>query len=538
MPTHRWKLVRVGTAVALAAGLLVGTLSSLAGEQERTGHRLGIPDVLVLSPTTATAVTSPATGASYLPGGGLVVAGGPAPRYLYLGFDVTGLPLGTRDLVARIQLTVTDVQGEATLGIVPLPGGLAVGDAVRAAAAARPLAVGSPDGGGRVEFDVSAAVTGKGRHAFAVVAEPRSTGRYAVLDSAAEGPVLRLDYRRPGRLTGDEDGTVEPIPPPVPAAATVRLPSVPDAQGCTVSVHLVPSCGAWLGVAPGSFSEVPKPEALAAFEAATGTTMDVVHTYHRAGQLFPTPAEIAMAREPGRRRMLFLNYKPEGGHTWTEVAEGRMDPELDRLARHMRTVYADPFFFTVHHEPEEEVREAPGSGFRAADYAAMFRHVVERLRAGGVTNAVTVFNVMGSSKYGSRQWFDRLYPGDDVVDWIGWDPYACVDPDDPCGDYRDLINRTFDAEWPGFYDYVRHAHPGKPLMLAEWGVIENGPPERKADVFTAVANQVAGHPEIKALIYFDAAVSPLGDSRVDSTPASLAAYRQLAALPWFAQRPP
>jgi hypothetical protein len=76
-----------------------------------------------------------------------------------------------------------------------------------------------------------------------------------------------------------------------------------------------------------------------------------------------------------------------------------MDPELDRLAAHMRRTWTEPFFLTIHHEPEEEVREIPGSGYRADDYAAMFRHVVERLRAQGVVNAVRVFDVMGTAKY-------------------------------------------------------------------------------------------------------------------------------------------
>jgi hypothetical protein len=390
----------------------------------------------------------------------------------------------------------------------------------------------APSSSADVVLDVSAALgTGEGPYSFTVAAS--SPTGVSLVTSGDRAPALELDYRRAGPM-----GPVRARPAQPAARPAVVLPAGPDSRGCMASALLVPSCGAWLGVAPGSFTTQPKPAALADFETAVGATVDVVHLYHRAGQLFPTPDEIAMAREPSRPRLLFLNYKPEGGHSWAQVADGWMDPELDRLAEYIRTRYADPFFLAVHHEPEDEVRPEPGSGFTAADYAAMFRHVVERLRADGVTNAVTVFDVMGSSKYGVRSWFDRLYPGDDVVDWIGWDPYACVRADRPCEDYAGLLDQSDDPRWPGFLQHVRRTHPSKPLMLAEWGVTGNGPAARKAAVFDAVREGLADHPEIKALVYFDAKHSPLGDTRVDSSGAALRAFRRLAANPWFAQRPP
>ena len=54
----------------------------------------------------------------------------------------------------------------------------------------------------------------------------------------------------------------------------------------------------------------------------------------------------------------------------------------------------------------------------------MYRHVVLRLKADGVTNAIYVMDYMGYSKWGEQSWFNDLYPGDDVVDWIAYDPYS------------------------------------------------------------------------------------------------------------------
>ena len=120
------------------------------------------------------------------------------------------------------------------------------------------------------------------------------------------------------------------------------------------------------------------------------------------------------------------NWKPELGNTWAQVAAGvpAVDQEIDNEAAYLKTVYTKPFFLSVHHEPENEIIATPGSGYTAADYAAMYRHVVLRLKADGVTNAIFVMDYMGYFKWGLQSWFNDLYPGDDVVDWIAYDPYS------------------------------------------------------------------------------------------------------------------
>ena len=214
-----------------------------------------------------------------------------------------------------------------------------------------------------------------------------------------------------------------------------------------------------------------------------------------------------------------------------------MDPELDRLAAHMGRTWSEPFFLTIHHEPEEEVREIPGSGYRADDYAAMFRHVVERLRAQGVVNAVRVFDVMGTAKYVPREWFDRLYPGDDVVDWVAWDPYTCVDPGKPCGGYAELVNRNWLPDWSGFYDPARARYPDKPLMLAEWGVVDNGPPPALPPSSGPSPGTSPPSPRSGAGLLRRGRLSRGGDTG-GQLPAALAAFRGLASSSWFGQRPP
>jgi beta-mannanase len=178
---------------------------------------------------------------------------------------------------------------------------------------------------------------------------------------------------------------------------------------------------------------------------------------------------------------------------------------------------------------------------RAEDFRAMFRHVVQRLREKGVTNAVTIMNYMGAPKFGVEPWFGELYPGDDVADWVAYDPYGMGEPGFHGGDFGDLVNRGVSAKWPGMYNWLTKFHPGRPIMLGEWGVGEfTRVPQNKAKVFETMSGLLGKFPAIKALVYFDSPdAAPFGDTRIDSTPASLAAYRRLTSgQPFAAVGPP
>ena len=313
-------------------------------------------------------------------------------------------------------------------------------------------------------------------------------------------------------------------------------------ESCRTGEKLVPRCGILWGVAPGAFTDQRGPVALAAFERKTERHQDIYHAYHRGQtQLFPTRDEISIARQHGNERILFLNWKPSGT-SWAKIAAGdpATDKFLDRLAKHINTNFPEQFFFTVHHEAEDNVREKPGSGYTAADYSAMFRHVVQRLRAHGVDNLVTVLVHMAYVPHTTQSWFDKMYPGDDVVDWIGFDTYAYSDPGYGHGDFQELLNRRMESKpsWPGFYNWAVRKHGDKPLMVAEWGVWGSRKnPAHKAEFYREVARQITSFPNIRAMVHFETPHNQKGlDSRVDATRESLAAYRKLGKLPIFQVR--
>ncbi|MFB9250612.1 glycoside hydrolase family 26 protein [Sphaerisporangium melleum] len=305
-----------------------------------------------------------------------------------------------------------------------------------------------------------------------------------------------------------------------------------DAPGCAATAKLIPSCGAWWGVAPDVFGGRPPAQAVAAAEERMGRKADILHVYHRGAEPFPTQEERRLAR----KRILLINWKPSLRHTWAEIADGAIDDRIDRLAARIRRTLPERFFLTVHHEPENDVRAHPGSGMTADDYAAMYRHVVLRLRDHGVRNAVTVMTYMGAPNWAAKPWFERLYPGDDVVDWIGLDPYA----DRRVSDFAGLVDKTRadHARWPGFYRWTQTRFPGKPIMMAEWGAFErHDEPSFKVLFFNSVRRQIKGYPQIKALVYFDSPRAPRGDTRFDSTVAAGRAFTELARAPYFSSTP-
>lgn len=299
---------------------------------------------------------------------------------------------------------------------------------------------------------------------------------------------------------------------------------------CGYSTLLVPKCGRWWGMAPLAFTTTPITEGVHLEEAAIGRPLDIVHVYHHDGQLFPTEAERGLAMQDGSSRLLLINWKPATDMTWRAVADGGADARIDTLAAYIKQNFHHRFFLTIWHEPENDVVPAAGSGMTASDYAAMFRHVVRRLRADGMTWAVTVMNYMGFDKWAQQSWFAKLWPGDDVVNWIGLDPYGTgATSGYNARDFATLVNRP-EGRFPGYYTWATTRHRGKPIMLAEWGIqAVAANPSGQAKFFANVSANLRRYPQIKALVYYDMPTPPPGGpvTSLRANSRTLTAFRAL-----------
>jgi hypothetical protein len=372
---------------------------------------------------------------------------------------------------------------------------------------------------GRPELTVSTAAT-----PVPVETGTPSTGTPSTDDELATDPSAPLETPAPVETTPPAPvETTPPAPvettPPAPVETTPPAPST----GCVTGALLVPSCGVLWGAAAGGFTAAPRDAALKDWEKLSGRTATIFHTYHKGDEPFPTGSEIAMARDAAHPRVLLINWKIAYGSSWAKVAAGQQDARIDAFAARIKSTFPEKFFLVLNHEPENDVNPKAGSGWQAKDFAAMYRHTVLRLRAEGVTNAINVMAYMGNEKWMSQSWWKDLYPGDDVVDWMGLDSYVSAEKGYyHYGTFADLLDRK-GTSGPGFYDWTVIRHPGKPLMVAEWGVYHRvGKPADKAPGYNSVLPELTKRPAIKAIVYFDTAHDDQGDRdiSIDSTKAA------------------
>lgn len=379
-----------------------------------------------------------------------------------------------------------------------------------APATAKVLANATVDNG---KQDLTLSVTGisapDGTVAIALTRSDGGITRIASRESAeADRPAISVNNgedSQPVPAPTTPPAATTPTTPPVTTAPTTTKPAVPAPSDCTVTAKLVPSCGAWFGAAANPLSGESWDTALTNFEKTAGRDMDIAH-YYKRGQsaMFPAAAELNRQDEAGKNRILFYNWKPTG-LTWRQVAEGGADDYLKKLAAHMKANANKPFYLSLNAEMEDEVNTNAASGQTATDFKNFFRHTVSVLRANDVTNMVSVMNYTGLEKWGGMPWFEDLYPGDDVVDWIAQDPYAFGSGSVWLSDFEGMVNRTSNAKtWPGFYNWAATNYPDKPQMIGEWGVDQPASsPGYKADFFKTAAADLATLPKLKALVYWD-----------------------------------
>lgn len=288
-----------------------------------------------------------------------------------------------------------------------------------------------------------------------------------------------------------------------------------------------------LGAFPGSAGG-GRMAALHRLEHQLHRRLDLVRVFDRWGSSFPTTYD-QQVLAGGRTMLLSVRARRRDGSVlpWRQVALARPGSvtyaTMTRWADRLRAT-GKPIWFTFNHEPESGINAANGP---PVEYVAAWRHLVEVFRQRHATN-VKFFWVMVSSSFGvpvqERQAASKWYPGDHYVDMIGADVYnwsSCRGtPSSAWASLGDLLRgvRRFGAQ-----------HPTKPIALSEWGSAEQG--GDKGAWFDAARRlfQQPDWQQFVALSYFNAfdTAYPRCDFPVTSSPAAFAAFRRIAADPFF-----
>jgi hypothetical protein len=334
---------------------------------------------------------------------------------------------------------------------------------------------------------------------------------------------------------------------------TAAVPSVPD-----VSDIYVPSTGAWLGVSPGA-------RVISEHETDLVRTVDIAHVfrtfthYDTAGENFPGATQQSYI-DGGR--MLLWNWKPSDT-TWTAINTGSQDSRIDATADNIRewelgVGAGKKTFMAFHHEPEDDTTESGGTFGAAAEYATAFRRVRDRFTARGVTSIIYCWLMAG---YQTRpNLWGTLYPGDDYVDWLGYEPYPVTCTSFSGGSTNDPFFETF-GEYPAqagiddtgkyrFYkwatgvgardsdDSLTYTKTGvltKPIMIGEWAPSDHptAPTGVMVPIFTDWATAVSEnrYPQIRAWVYWESGESATCTHRINATVGTKAAYKTVTDLP-------
>ena len=204
---------------------------------------------------------------------------------------------------------------------------------------------------------------------------------------------------------------------PAKAALPVRSCAETDAK-------LVPACGVWWGIWPRADAagkvSTNLPANLSSLEQGLGRQFDIVSRYKGWGQDVYDAWDYGF-RDSGHLVLQDLtarNFSTDTYVRWADIAAGKYDDYLRRQAERTKAFGARTFF-SFNQEPEQALER--GVAGTPAEYASAYRHVRAVFDAEHVTNAVWVWWVMGYS--GHNNVYPQLWPGADVVDWIGYDPY-------------------------------------------------------------------------------------------------------------------
>ncbi|HSX35978.1 MAG TPA: fibronectin type III domain-containing protein [Patescibacteria group bacterium] len=265
-------------------------------------------------------------------------------------------------------------------------------------------------------------------------------------------------------------------------------PALADPSPCVpiLTAKLVNPCRPLLGAAAYNYddSAANVPAQIAGHEkrlsqAFNGTNdsrhVDILHTYHTPGQNTLNATDIAFATRPNT--LLYTNWKPT--ETWGDIAN--QNAAIDSMANSIKSLGDTKIFLTLYHEPEDNVSPGgdancpnvvyKGTSGTVADYRNMWAYTENRFKnVDGVSNVVWVMNYMSYSAWDCL--VPDLYPGDNLIDWITFDPYGTnTTPTfaSVTGRFYNLL--TADSSTvPDPVTGLTHNFLSKPWGLAEWGI--------------------------------------------------------------------
>lgn len=169
-------------------------------------------------------------------------------------------------------------------------------------------------------------------------------------------------------------------------------------------------------------------------------------------------------------RLPWVSIKPpnQGEDRWQRIANGEFDDELDDMLMALDALNG-PVWFTMHHEPENEHQNSPGTYGQAPEHRAMNKHIRERMIALDNDNIAFALNLMSwtfdiKSERNPDNWWEE-----DIYDIMSVNMYAREEGESVLT-WGEAI--TGGPRWPMIRLWAEER--GVDLAVGEWGMRGSG----------------------------------------------------------------
>ncbi len=208
----------------------------------------------------------------------------------------------------------------------------------------------------------------------------------------------------------------------------------------------------------------------------------------------------------------------------SRIANGAFDTYITKYATEIKD-YGGPVIMRPFHEMDGFWYPWGGTvnGNTPQDFVAAWRHVWNVFHQVGANNVTWMWSVNHVSVPATTEnEIGNYWPGSKYVDWVGYSGFNW-------GTSSPLsIWLGFDSVYLQRYqDLLQY---NKPIMITEMGCPELG--GNKAEWITSAFHDLlTNYPQIKGVIWYDKQDSPERQWQINSSPASLAAFKQAIASP-------
>jgi hypothetical protein len=266
-------------------------------------------------------------------------------------------------------------------------------------------------------------------------------------------------------------------------------------------------------------------------EQLVGRRFDLDREFYLWDASFPGEYDRWSASQ-GRTLVLSWSAKKLDGTPilWRTIAAGSLDAAVIIPKARALKAFGKKVFLAFDHEPEARIK----TNGTPTEFVAAWRHVVDVFRREGVTNVTWTWILEDISFWTGAS--SKYFPGDTYIDWIGVDGYNWYD----CRSREIAPWRS----WSAIFGSARAfgaAHPTKPIMVAEFGSVEDAVTPGRKGAWISDARQTLKRREwsqVQAVIYYnrDARMLDSGarcDWTITTSPSSEQAFATMAQDSYF-----